>query len=1160
MGNEAKWFAESSRNLHCKETKTAKVKRLMWRRYLLWIGVLVILCGGLPLSAQPPAPVPQWIWSPNDTERLPDTVFFRLAFRLPQKPLRARILIVADDLFSLFINQSKQPVATCNDWTTVQEFDVTPYLKARNNLLAIEATNTAGTAGLLFKLVVTFPDRHTVTYVSDKSVRTEHRPPPIWTTLAYDDNTWLPAREIAPVNGGVWGTLHAAAMPDPSRIVRKWNILSSSVPEANPYNAPRGIGDRMLLSASIASTSEMQILGRAGFTLFQSDSNHISTNETALGKWDWSAMELQRRTVQKMGLDWGYFPHFAFPPRWFRDKSLFTRIQCLEHKLPAQAFSPWEPLWAGFVDQGYTALAKEFQEVGKGDKTLSALCIGIHGDYGEAGFLFGGRISLLSQKEDWQNELGDVHNHLGYWCADPLARANFRATMLKKYGSLENLNRAWKRELKSVEAITYPEKPRADARREWLDFIRWYKDGVGSAIETNLTAARKHFPNTLLMLPAGFADEDPRGGNDNSLIPSIAARFKAQVRSTHSAFKPFAENSSTMFARLGSACRYYGVPFWVEPQHGLTLEQEVGRIFETVSQGATGLFDWASNALRHRDAYYRYGKFLRIEKPIVDVAMFYPAEAQELRTDQGYHPLFAQACAYLRDFMNYDIVDDRMVRSGCLSNYRVLVLWEGTLAEPEVLEKIKQWVNDGGVVLAYDNGKISTFSGETNWFDEMFGYSKELPRARVNEKYSGEMPAHYQLKVGQAESADYLFGDWYEAEGQGNDTYRWMGNATGILLPVSPEKRYALVIRAYIPEEAKDLRRHVYINGHEIGMLSASGDITYRFLVPQSLIEGIPLSRLTFQCQTFQPSSTTPNSRDQRKVACQIYSVELMEQNARVLANPLPPAGSIQRELDLRQLNGNWARRYGKGLTIFFPGKRNLLRGYLEVIRRTTYNLSSIDPGRKDAIPVDVGQDGVFATLFTDKILYYNSTNMPVTKTVAIPAEFFAQWKGEVATPNENGWKLTLEPHSISAIYLGTQPQELLFECEEFTELSGAKPLSDPRNSPGIGVTGVRLSAQASISTRFRIDKPGQYAIFTRATRNNLPEPVEILVDDQLVTLINTKAGQSILSGVVSLPRGTHRLTLRAYPKREVIADFVILTNDPAITGYDFAVRIPPVE
>ena len=44
------------------------------------------------------------------------------------------------------------------------------------------------------------------------------------------------------------------------------------------------------------------------------------------------------------------------------------------------------------------------------------------------------------------------------------------------------------------------------------------------------------------MLPVGFGDENPRGGNDNSLLPRIAARSRVDVRSTHGGFQSFAAN------------------------------------------------------------------------------------------------------------------------------------------------------------------------------------------------------------------------------------------------------------------------------------------------------------------------------------------------------------------------------------------------------------------------------------------------------------------------------------------------------------------------------------------------------------------------------------------------------------------------------------------
>ena len=383
-------------------------------------------------------------------------------------------------------------------------------------------------------------------------------------------------------------------------------------------------------STSITSPSEMRTLAGAGFTLFQSDSEHLSTEETAPNHWDWSGPDAQRRAAQTLGLDWSYFPHYAFPPAWYRDKTDWTRLQCLEHQQPVAAFSIWEPQWADFIGRGYDALAQQFAPKGKAAPNpapqISAINVGVHGDYGEAGLLWGARLQVPAQREDWQKRFGDLHDHLGFWCADPLARADFRAAMLKKYGGLDALNAAWKRTYKTPEEIAYPAAPRLEARAEWLDFIDWYQTSVGNAVELNLAAARGRFPDTLLTLPAGFSDEDIRSGADNSLIAKLATKYGAAVRSTHSAIRPFAENAATMLGRLGSACRFYDVPFWTEPPSGLTETQETERLFEAVSQGAAGTFDWAENALAHRDVYYRVGKFLRVEKPVVDTAVIQMVE------------------------------------------------------------------------------------------------------------------------------------------------------------------------------------------------------------------------------------------------------------------------------------------------------------------------------------------------------------------------------------------------------------------------------------------------------------------------------------------------------------------------------------------------------
>ena len=1117
----------------------------------------VLLLAPFPAFAAPAAATNwMWVWAKDDA-KTPDTVFFRQTFRLPASPLAARLRIVADDQFRAYLNGQKKPVATGSDWTTVQEFDVAAALKKGDNLLAIEATNLEGPGGLLYKLVVTLPRRKTLTFYSDARVRVNRRPPPGWAAPALDAAKWTPARELAPAGGGTWGTLRGAPLPDATRLVRLWDIRAGSdAPAASPYHRTRGVGDRMLLSTSITSPSAMQTLAGAGFTLFQSDSEHLSTEETAPNQWDWRGPDSQRRAARALGLDWCYFPHYAFPPAWYRDKNEFTRLQCLEHQQPVAAFSLWEPKWGEFINRGYDALAAQFAPKGNAAPLqISAINVGVHGDYGEAGLLSGARLLVPAQREDWQKRFGDLHDHLGFWCGDPLARADFRAAALKKYGGLDALNTAWKRRYKTADEIMYPTAPRFEARAEWLDFIDWYQASVGAAVELNLAAARSRFPDTLLLLPAGFSDEDIRGGADNSLVPRLATKYGAAVRSTHSAFRPFAENAATMLGRLGSACRFYDAPFWTEPPSGLTEAQETERLFEAVSQGAVGTFDWADNALAHRDVYYRYGKFLKVEKPVVDVAMYYPAEAQKLRPGQPYNALFAAACASLRDTCNYDIVDDRMVRDGALGRYRALALWEGMYADAATLEKIRQWVADGGTLLAYDFGQVTTFDGDMAWHKELFGYTQELSPARLAERYIGAVPAQYRIAVNAPEAAEFLGSDWYAPEVV-NGPLRWTGANATVRLPVDPQRKASLLIRATVPPQAAGLRRRVLLNGHDLGALESAGDVTYRFPIPTDVLGESSLATLTVQSETFPET----DRKDSRALGLLVQTIGLTQAGETERDDAPAPTGIIRRELDLAQLRTNWARRYGKGLTIYFPATKSLLKGYLEVIRQAAYHLSAIEAGRRDALPVDAAQDGVFATLFTDKILYYNSRDTPIMKTVKIPAEAWEAWRGEVAIPAQTEWKLTLGPHDIGAIYLTPPPQELLFECEGFTDLAANPARADVRCSPGVGPTCVYLKPGAAITTRFRLDAPDTYAVYARTVRGNVPQPAELLLDGQPVSAAPVRVGQTYRYGSLALARGTHVLTIRAPQKQPVLADFVLLTNDPTIRGYDFAIRNAPVE
>ena len=270
-----------------------------------------------------------WIWA-GSAAKPPETVFFRHRFRLPAMIVSARLAITADNSYKISINESKKPLFQGSDWTTIQEFDVTRFLKAGDNLFAIECLNSGGAGGLVYRLTARTAAGQIVVIVSNADARYNRSVKLDWAHSATDDSKWPKSTVIAPANGGVWGQLYGPIQPDPTRMVRLWDIRAGAKQGENPYTRTRNVGDRMILSTNAGTSAEMQLLSQCGFTLFQTDSDHLSTEEVRPNVWDFARPEAARQTVQRLGLDWCYFPHEAFPPPWYRQATPFTRLQCLE--------------------------------------------------------------------------------------------------------------------------------------------------------------------------------------------------------------------------------------------------------------------------------------------------------------------------------------------------------------------------------------------------------------------------------------------------------------------------------------------------------------------------------------------------------------------------------------------------------------------------------------------------------------------------------------------------------------------------------------------------------------------------------------------------------------------------------------------------------------
>ncbi len=1082
-----------------------------------------------------------------------------------------RLQIAAPGRFSIYING--RLVIRANPSEEYQTLFLTPYVTKGLNVLGIACDPASGIPGIRFEMTVRYPTGRTVSVVSNGDERITRTAGSGWERVDFDDRAWPLAVPIVQTSSQPPATRPAAqpaasipSIPvryDYSRLVRIWDINAGGRDGDNPYTRKRSAGERMILSAGSATPESFGLLSSAGFTLLETSSDHLSTDETSPGVWDFSRIALEAFRAKQSGFDASYFPHFAFPPIWYRDKIPFTRIQCLEHDQLVQAFSPWDPRLASTAERGLEQLVKKF----KGGELLDGLYLGIHGEFGEAGLLSGARVAVPTLRDDWLRRFGNTHDHLGWWCGDSRAVSDFRDRMLNKYREIDLLNAAWGTRFKSKSDITYPAAPSDGTRRYWLDFVNWYLSSISEMTGGIARTARRALPDSLLMLPMGFADENPRGGNDNSMLAKAASESRMDARSTHAGSKPFAASQAGPMGRIASAARFYGAPFWTEPPGRLTPEQQVSRMFAAVSLGSKGLFDWTDNIKQHRDLYYRYGKYLTSERPVTDVAMFFPTTSHLLRPNSGYPTTFEKGCTDIRDVLNYDILDERMIQDGALERIRILVLWEGTVIEGDTLARIREWVQSGGVIAAYDFGKIETVEGDRAWFADLFGYAGKLKPAGAQMRFesSGPLPARYRITPAQAPASPFLSGDWYPAESP-RPTSKWSGESADIRMPIEPGRRYTLLLRASFPPETVRKRREVLVNGVKVGDLDTPEETTYSFTVPASTLDRSNAAIVTIKSETWTLADVQRGSTDKRPMGTAIYYAQLEPAGGlSPAADPGPPVGRFATTVDASLLRSEWAKPYGKGWTVYFPARRQQLPGYYEVLRYLTYHLSDLDNSKRDALAIDDAWDGVYATQFADKALYYNAGAAAVKRTVVLPVEVDLS-RSDTRLPRSNTVTITLEPNAIASVFFEGPPQEMLYQCEGFKSLGALKPMTGETYSPGRGATHVLIPAGSQIETRIQCDTPGRYRVFYRAIHRSSPAQAPILIDGRPLERERAPnarptrglpgSNATLYAGSVELAKGIHTLAVRPRPGEDIRADFVILSTDANVGGYGFAV--PP--
>jgi hypothetical protein len=415
------------------------------------------------------------------------------------------------------------------------------------------------------------------------------------------------------------------------------------------------------------------------------------------GSWNWSRWDSVVDVLKKNNIKWVPFlilgPAYS-TPGWFREGKEHFPCRCLEHGLDSKIESLWNPNLPNRIDRFIKAFSDRYRDSG----VIESVLLGIQGDFGEAIYsVFGG---------GWTFDIpGKYHNHPGYWCDDPYALADFRNFVRKRYVSLDTINKRWGTGYTDYSKIDFPgRKDKLDkfekvvqsgnplARRQWIDFIDWYRSAMTNWADQWMAITRKYFPNTMIYLCTG-GDSRPQFGSNFAEQTRVAAKYGAGVRITNEA-----SDYKTNFSYTGwvaSAGKHYKTFFGFEPAGEENETGIIARIYNATATGANQLFDYPSNVTSSKsrtETQQKHFKYLfHVSEPIVPVALWYPNVSLTLKWGG-----FLEKSAIFRDYTDFDFVDETMLATGALDEHKILVIIQGEVMETGDASLIADWVKKGG--------------------------------------------------------------------------------------------------------------------------------------------------------------------------------------------------------------------------------------------------------------------------------------------------------------------------------------------------------------------------------------------------------------------------------------------------------------------------------
>ena len=469
-----------------------------------------------------------------------------------------------------------------------------------------------------------------------------------------------------------------------------------------------------MLERSVANLREYLPLAKAlGFNAIESYVRWDMV-EPEPGRFDWTFYNTVVEEMRRYDLKW--FPLLIVGsayalPEWFHRSDENIGFVCLEHGLSNPVQSIWSPYHKRHVTRFLQAFGAHYEP----RECLQGVRLGPSGCYGE---------SQYPAQGDWGFQGEHMHLHIGMWAGDPYALPDFQRFLRGKYLSVTSLNEAWGETFPSFDHVDLKLPEQCLSKRRRLDTYTWYTDSMTDWCEWWAIEARKAMPNTPIYQSSGGwgaaeIGTDYSGQAKSMLKVNGGIRLTNELDSVHQAFY------ATRLAATAARC--YNISLGFEPAMGHTARGVAGRIFNCASNNGDHFFTYGGNIFNRQTSIDNWLKHYKVfdqrSRPFVEVALFYPQTMNFLSPDTfrylnawGFNPVARE----VRDHIEVDYLDDRLIRDGFLQRYRVLVFAWGNQIEKDVLDGIDAWLRAGGAVIfpCFLHESLATVEGDTTTFDQ----------------------------------------------------------------------------------------------------------------------------------------------------------------------------------------------------------------------------------------------------------------------------------------------------------------------------------------------------------------------------------------------------------------------------------------------------------